>query len=69
MSAEFKFFLFLIERYAYHKGVPTGEVMKQWDKHGLTQKIFDGYPEYHTEHIENAFNDIDNLLATGNHAW
>jgi len=43
--------------------------MKQWDQVGITQKIFDGYPEYHTERIENAFRDIDSLMSTGEHAW
>lgn len=69
MSEKMKFFLFLIERYAQHKEKPTGEVLKEWDAHGITQKIFDGYWEYHTERIENAFEDIDSLLATGSHAW
>ena len=69
MSEKLKFFLFLIERYAQHKGKSTGEVIKEWDAHGITQKIFEGYWEYHTERIENAFIDIDSLLATGSHAW
>jgi len=69
MSEKLKFFLFLIERYAQHKGKSTGEVIKEWDAHGITQKIFEGYWEYHTERIENAFVDIDSLLATGSHAW
>ena len=43
--------------------------MKEWDARGITQEIYDGYWEYHTERIENAFDDIDSLLATGNHAW
>ena len=69
MSDEMKFFLFLIERYAQHKETSTADVLKTWDDHGITQKIYDGYPEYHTERIENAFSDIDSLLATGKHAW
>lgn len=35
----------------------------------ITQKIYDSYWEYHTERIENAFEDIDSLIATGKHAW
>lgn len=69
MSDEMIFFLFLIERYAHHKGISAGDVMKKWDRIGITQKIFDGYPEYHTERIENAFYDIDHLTETGRHAW
>lgn len=69
MSEELNFFLFLIERYAQHKGKPTGIVLKEWDARGITQKVFDSYWEYHTERIENAFADIDSLLMTGSHAW
>ena len=63
------FFLFLIERYAQYKGRSTGAVLEEWDAHGITHKVFDGYWEYHTERIENAFRDIDCLIATGGHAW
>ena len=69
MTEEMKFFLFLLERYADHKGLPTGEVLKAWDDNGVTQEIFNGYPEYHTERLENAFEDIDSLVATKTHAW
>ncbi len=69
MSDEMKFFLFLIECYASEKDRPTGEVMREWDAHGITQEIFDNYEQYHTERIENAFEDIDHLIATGQHLW
>lgn len=69
MTDEMKFFLFLIERYAAAKGRLTGDVMKEWDEHGITQEIFDTYELYHTERLENAFADIDSLLKTGKHAW
>jgi len=69
LSNKLNFFLFLIERYACHKGVSAGAVIKKWDHVEITQIIFEGYPEYHTERIENAFRDIDNLMATVNHAW
>lgn len=69
MSEQMKFFLFLIERYAQYKEKKTGDVMREWDAHGITQEIYDGYWEYHTERIENAFLDIDSLIANGKHAW
>jgi hypothetical protein len=69
MTDEMKFFLFLIERYAAFKGRPTGEVMKEWDDRGLTQEIYDNYEMYDQERLENAYEDIDSLLATGHHAW
>ena len=69
MTDEMKFFLYLIERYANSKGRLTGDVLKEWDAHGITQEIIDSYPEYHTEYLDNAFNDIDHLIQTGTHAW
>ena len=69
MSEELKFFLLLLELYAIEKEKPTGEILREWDAHGITQEIYDGYDEYHIERIENAFMDIDSLLATGKHAW
>ena len=50
------------------KNRPTGEVLREWDAKGITQKIYDGYEFYHCEALENAFEDIDSLLATGKHA-
>ncbi len=69
MTDEMKFFLFLIERYALHKGRLTGDVLKEWDERGITQEIYDNYEMYHQERLENAYDDIDSLLSTGRHAW
>ena len=69
MSEEMEFFSYLLEYYAAYKEKATGVVLKEWDDHNITQKIYDGYWEYHTERIENAFEDIDSLIATGKHAW
>lgn len=69
MSDEMRFFLFLIERYADYKGRPTGYVLREWDQKGVTQEIFDGYFQYHQEAIQNAYRDIDSLVATGAHAF
>lgn len=69
MTVELNFFLFLIERYAEQKERRTGEILREWDQKGITQEILDNYEIYHQERIENAFADIDSLLATGNHAW
>ena len=69
MSEELKFFLFLIERYASLKGRLTGDVLREWDEKGITQRIYDGYWQYHQEAIENAYADIDSLAATGQHAY
>ena len=68
MSEELKFFVLLIEKYACEKNRPTGEVLQEWDEKGVTQKIYDGYWQYHQEAIQNAYRDIDSLVATGRHA-
>ena len=69
MSDEFLFFNYLIELYASYKNKSVGDVLRIWEKNNITQKIYDSYPFYHTEAIENAFDDIDSLLETGEHAW
>lgn len=69
LSEELEFFLFLVERYAAEKNCSTGDVMREWDTHGITQEILDSYEIYHQERLENAYEDIDTLLLTGSHAW
>ena len=69
MSDEMDFFIYLLESYADYKGQDARETLREWDAHGITQTIFDGYWGYHTEAIENAYEDIDSLLACGKHAW
>ena len=69
MSEELKFFIFLIEKYACDKNRSTGDVLREWDAKGVTQEIYDGYWQYHQEAIQNAYADIDSLVATGRHAW
>ena len=69
MPEEMKFFMYLLEYYASYRGKKTGDVLKEWDEKGITQAVYDNYWGYHTERIENAFIDIDSLLATGKHAW
>ncbi len=67
MTDEMVFFLFLIERYANEKKRSTGDVLREWDEKGVTQEIYDGYFQYHQERLENAYDDIDCLVATGRH--
>lgn len=67
MTDEMRFFLFLIERYANEKGRSTGDVLREWDEKGVTDEIFDGYFQYHQESLQNAYRDIDSLVATGRH--
>ena len=69
MSDEMDFFIYLLESYAGHKGRTAGKVLREWDEHNITQAIYDGYRGYHTEAIENTYEDIDSLMSTGGHDW
>lgn len=69
MTEEMKFFMYLLEYYAAYKNMKSGDVLKEWEENGITQKIYDNYWIYHTERIENAYMDIDSLIATGQPAW
>ena len=69
MSDEMDFFIFLLEQYAAEKDRPASDILREWDEKGITQEVYDGYWGYHTERLENAYEDIDSLLATGKHAW
>lgn len=51
----------------YTKNRPTGDVLREWDDNGITDEIYDGYFQFHQERLDNAFNDIDCLSATGKH--
>ncbi|MBO4458498.1 MAG: DUF3791 domain-containing protein [Butyrivibrio sp.] len=69
MTEEMIFFLYLIERYSNVKNRETGDVLREWDEHKITQEIYDNYEVYHQERLENAYDDIDSLISTGKHAW
>ena len=64
LSDEFLFMNYLLE-----KDIAAKIWSKEEDSHDITQKIYGCYWQYHTERIENAFIDIDSLLASGKHAW
>lgn len=63
MTKEMKFFIYLIERYAENKNRSAEEVLSEWDRLDLTNFIYDMYERYHIERLENAFEDIDLLIA------
>ena len=69
MSAEMSFFIYLLEQYAAYRKAKTGDILREWDQKQITRTIFDNYWGYHTERIENAFQDIDSRLHTGKSAW
>lgn len=64
MTKEQDFFIYLLEYYSKYRDLPTSKVLEELDALGLTDLICnDMYWRYHTEAIENAFEDIDNLIA------
>lgn len=69
MNREERFFLFLLEYYAYAKQRPTAEVLDEWEANGIVQRVFDNFLQYSSEAIENAVEDIDSILETGKPAW
>ena len=62
MSKEMEFFIYLLENYANFKHKSASDVLKTWDSHNITGQIYNNYWGYHTEKIENAYEDIDRLL-------
>ncbi len=69
MNKQYIFFAYLIESYADYKGVEAYEIMKVLDEKNLTDFVYQMYDMYHAEAIENAFMDMDSLIATGKPAW
>lgn len=63
MGKEMEFFIFLLENYAEYKNTTADKIMELWDKLKLTDFIYDMYERYHIERLENAFEDIDRLVA------
>ena len=63
LSKEMKFFIYLLERYAESRDTTADAVLEQWDELGVAELIFDMYDLYHIEKLENAFTDIDDLVA------
>ena len=63
MSKPGVFFIYLIERYAAYKKTSADKILAFWDELGLTDFIFDMYEIYHCERLQNAFDDIDSLIA------
>lgn len=69
MSEEMDFFIYLLEAYADEKAMSASAVMDEWKSRGIVQFIYDNYWVYHAEALENAFADIDSMLATEKPAW
>ena len=64
MAKEMEFFSFLMEQYAAYKGTTANKILAQLEEKKLTDFVYSMYERYHTEALENAFDDIDRLLET-----
>lgn len=64
MTKEMEFFSFLMEQYAAHKNTTANKVLAVLEQKKLTDLVFDMYERYHVEALENAFDDIDELIRT-----
>lgn len=63
LTNEMEFFTYLLEHYAVYKNTTADKVLAEWNELHLTDFIYDMYERYHTERIENAYEDIDKLIA------
>lgn len=62
MNKEMEFYIYLMEKYSEYKNISTSVIVNKLDELGLTDLVYDMYERYHTEAIENAFYDIDELI-------
>lgn len=64
LDKEMSFFIYLLEHYAAYKKTSAKHILNQWDALGLTSLIYNMYERYHSEALQNAFADIDALVAS-----
>lgn len=62
MSKGFIFFIFLVEQYSFYENKSANDILNLWDKLNITNIIYEMYPYYHIEDLNNAFNDIYKLI-------
>lgn len=63
MAKEMEFFSFLMEQYAAYKGTTANKILAQLEEKKLTDFVYSMYERYHTEAIENAFDDLDQFSS------
>ena len=63
MSKEFRFFVYLLERFAAHRGESAADAFDRLEAAGLLDYAENMYELYHVESLENAFEDLDRRLA------
>ena len=63
MSKEYKFFIYMLERYAERNGETADVTLVRLKAHDLYDYAVDMYELYHIEALENAFDDLDRKIA------
>lgn len=63
MSKEFRFFIYLLERYAARNGETADVAYARLAEHHVIDYVLNMYELYHVENLENAFVDIDRRIA------
>lgn len=63
MSKKFRFFIYLLERYARHRSESAADLYDRLEAAGLVDYAENMYELYHVEALENAFADLDRRLA------
>lgn len=63
MSKEFRFFIYLLERYAARNGETADVTYNRLAEHGVIDYAMNMYELYHVESLENAFADFDRRLS------
>ena len=54
---------FLMEQYAAYKGTTANIILARLEEKKLTDFVYSMYERYHTEALQNAFDDLDRLLS------
>lgn len=63
MCNEMKFFIYLLENYAQSRNTTANKILNELEQKNKTQYVYDMYEQYHSESIQNAYNDIDRILS------
>jgi len=63
MSREFKFFIYLLERYAARNGETADITYRRLEDHNAVGYAMNMYELYHVEDLENAFADLDRKVG------
>ena len=63
MSKEFRFFIYLLERFAERLDCSAADLYDRREKAGLLDYAENMYELYHVESLDNAFADLEGRLA------